>query len=79
MSINVGLIVGSWEIIIDLILKGLLNIIKQMIARDEIQAIILGCTELPMLIKSEDLSIYSLNTAEIHINKIIDFMFKGFF
>lgn len=70
---------GSWEIIIDLILKGLLNIIKQMIARDEIQAIILGCTELPMLIKSEDLSIHSLNTAEIHINKIIDFMFKGFF
>jgi aspartate/glutamate racemase len=79
VSINVGLIVGSWEIIIDLILKGLLNIIKQMIARDEIQAIILGCTELPMLIKSEDLSIHSLNTAEIHINKIIDFMFKGFF
>lgn len=55
--------------------RGFVNIIKQMAARDSIQAIILGCTELPMLIKEEDLSIHLLDTAEIHINKIIDFMF----
>lgn len=55
--------------------KGFLNIIEQMTNRDGIQAIILGCTELPMLIKNEDLNIHSLNTAEIHINKIIDTIF----
>ena len=43
--------------------------------RDKIQAIILGCTELSMLIKDENLGIPSLNTAEIHINKIIDTIF----
>lgn len=55
--------------------KGFLNIINQMINRDGIQGVILGCTELPMLIKNEDLNIHSLNTAEIHINKIVDTIF----
>ncbi|WP_223067071.1 aspartate/glutamate racemase family protein [Paenibacillus caui] len=55
--------------------KGFLNIIEQMTDRDGIQAVILGCTEIPMLIKNEDLNIHSLNTAEIHINKIIDTIF----
>ena len=55
--------------------KGFLNIIEQMTDRDGIQAIILGCTELPMLIKNEDLNIHSLDTAEIHINKIVDTIF----
>ncbi|MED3912796.1 aspartate/glutamate racemase family protein [Peribacillus simplex] len=32
--------------------KGFLNIINQMINRDGIQGVILGCTELPMLIKN---------------------------
>lgn len=52
-----------------------LSIIKQMIDRDGIQGIVLGCTELPLIIKKEDLNIQSLNTAEIHINKIIDTIF----
>ncbi|WP_181217216.1 aspartate/glutamate racemase family protein [Bacillus subtilis] len=54
---------------------GFLSIINQMIDRDGIQGIVLGCTELPMIIKKEDLNIHSLNTAEIHINKIIDTIF----
>ncbi|MGG3181664.1 amino acid racemase [Priestia megaterium] len=57
--------------------KVFLNIIKQMTDRDGTQAIILGCTELPMLIKDEDLNISSLNTAEIHINKIVDTIFMN--
>ncbi|AKG33869.1 aspartate/glutamate racemase family protein [Paenibacillus durus] len=56
--------------------KGFINIINQMINRDGIQGVILGCTEIPMLIKSEDLTIHSLNTTEIHINKIVDTIFK---
>lgn len=52
-----------------------LSIINQMIDRDGIQGIVLGCTELPLIIKNDDLNIYSLNTAEIHINKIMDTIF----
>lgn len=52
--------------------KEFLNIITQMINRDDIQGVILGCTELPMLIKKEDLNIHQLNTTEIHVNKIVD-------
>lgn len=55
--------------------KGFLNIINQMINRDGIQGIILGCTEIPMLIKNDDLNIHPLNTTEIHINKIVDTIF----
>lgn len=56
--------------------KGFLNIIDQMINRDGIQGIILGCTEIPMLIKNGDLNIHSLNTTEIHIHKIVDTIFS---
>lgn len=56
--------------------KSFLNIINQMINRDGIQGVVLGCTELPMLIKREDLNIHTLNTAEIHINKIVDTIFS---
>jgi aspartate racemase len=56
--------------------KEFLNIVTQMINRDDIQGIILGCTELPMLIKNEDLNIHQLNTIEIHVNKIVDTIFK---
>ncbi|MBP1084002.1 amino acid racemase [Bacillus capparidis] len=52
--------------------KEFLNIFTQMISRDDIQGIILGCTELPILIKKEDLNIHQLNTTEIHVNKIVD-------
>jgi aspartate racemase len=55
--------------------KEFLNIVTQMINRDGIQGIILGCTELPMLIKNEDLNIHQLNTTEIHVNKIADTIF----
>ncbi|WP_226669626.1 aspartate/glutamate racemase family protein [Metabacillus litoralis] len=51
--------------------KAFLNIINGMINRDNIEGVILGCTELPILINSDDLTIHQLNTTEIHINKII--------
>lgn len=55
--------------------KEFLKIVTQMINRDDIQGVILGCTELPMLIKNEDLNIHQLNTTEIHVNKIVDTIF----
>jgi len=52
-----------------------LEIIDDMIKRDQIEGMILGCTELPMIIKENDLSIPQLNTTEIHIDRIVELMF----
>ena len=49
-----------------------LEIIQQMVKRDGIQGMILGCTELPMLIQKEDVFILTFNTTEIHVNKIVN-------
>jgi aspartate racemase len=54
---------------------GFLEIIQQMVHRDQLEGIILGCTELPMIIKKNDLEIPVLNTTEIHVNKIVDAIF----
>ncbi|WP_186580462.1 aspartate/glutamate racemase family protein [Aquibacillus kalidii] len=53
-----------------------LGIIERMIKEDGIKGIILGCTELPMIIKEEDLIIPQFNTTEIHVNKIVDTIFQ---
>lgn len=54
-----------------------LEIIQQMVHRDQFEGIILGCTELPMIIKKNDLELPILNTTEIHVNKIVDTIFEG--
>jgi aspartate racemase len=36
--------------------------------------VILGCTELPLMIKENDLSVPIVNTSEIHVQKIVDEM-----
>ena len=46
-----------------------LEIIQQMVKRDGIQGMILGCTELPMLIQKEDVFILTFNTTEIHVKQ----------
>ncbi|TXT59417.1 MAG: putative amino-acid racemase [Promethearchaeota archaeon] len=46
----------------------ILNIIEKY----NVDGIILGCTELPMLIEQEDLHIPVLDTVDIHTNKILD-------
>lgn len=53
-----------------------IEIVNDMVARDQIEAIILGCTELPMIIKDGDLDIPQLNTTAIHIDRIVDLMFS---
>ena len=49
-----------------------LNIISKMEQREGIEGVILGCTELPMLIKTGDTEIHQLNTTEIHIEAIVE-------
>ena len=47
-----------------------------MIDKDEIDGLILGCTELPLLFKGVKMSVQLLDTMEIHIKAIVDYMTK---
>lgn len=50
----------------------MLDIVNKLIKRENIEGIILGCTELPMIIKPEDLDINVYNTTEIHSRYIVE-------
>jgi aspartate racemase len=39
---------------------------------DKVEGVILGCTELPMLIKETEVSIPAFDTGKIHVNKVIE-------
>ncbi|KOF10249.1 aspartate racemase [Planococcus glaciei] len=51
--------------------EAFLKIVSRMVEEDGIEGVILGCTELPMLIKPEDSVIPQLNTTEIHVEAIV--------
>ena len=53
----------------------ILKIIEKL-KRKGAQGIVLGCTELPFLIKQEDVSIKIFNTTTIHAQKALDFALK---
>lgn len=48
------------------------KVIQQMIDEDGIKGIILGCTEIEMLIKQSDLDIPIFDTTQSHIDSIVD-------
>lgn len=47
------------------------DICEKHIEEDGIDSVILGCTELPLVITKDDLSVQVLDTTEIHINAIL--------
>ncbi len=49
----------------------LLAIVKKMIDRHSIEALILGCTELPLILDKDELGIPFLNTTAIHAESIV--------
>lgn len=51
-----------------------LGIAKRMIAEKKADALVLGCTELPLIIKEGDLDVPLLDTTQIHIDAILDYM-----
>lgn len=51
---------------------GFLRIIKRLEAEQQIEGVILGCTELPMLLKPEDFDLHHIDTTAIHIAAIVD-------
>lgn len=51
-----------------------IDIINEMQRRDHIEAIILGCTELPMLLSENVSPVPCLDTRAIHIRKLVDIL-----
>jgi len=53
--------------------KGLLAVVERMIAREKIDAVILGCTELPLILDKSEFGIPFLNTTAIHVERIVNY------
>ncbi|UCF98887.1 MAG: amino acid racemase [Spirochaetaceae bacterium] len=51
---------------------GFLSIIDRIEADQHVEAVILGCTELPLLLKPEDMRLEYLDTTAIHIAEIVE-------
>ena len=50
-----------------------INIINNMIRQNNIEGVILGCTEIEMLIKPSDIAIPIFDTTQSHIDAIVDY------
>jgi aspartate racemase len=61
----------------ELVLGNLTNesrqIVLQIIKNYNVDGVILGCTELPLLLRQEDSNIKLLDTVEIHVEAVIDY------
>lgn len=53
--------------------KYYVDVISEMIKENKIEGIILGCTEIEMLIKQSDLDIPIFDTTQSHIDSIVDY------
>jgi aspartate racemase len=51
--------------------KRLLDIAEQLIRSEHADLLVLGCTELPLAIRQEDIVTPVLNTTQIHIDAIV--------
>lgn len=52
---------------------GLLNIIKRMIIDNSVDGIILGCTELPLILTKSEFGVPFFNTTKIHVDSIVKY------
>jgi aspartate racemase len=52
--------------------KGLLKIVKMFITDKSIDGVVLGCTELPLILTKDEYGIPFLNTTEIHAQRIFE-------
>ena len=62
-----------FNIVTDATRKEFTAIIQRMIARDAIDGVILGCTELPLILTDEDCDIPLLNTSRIHAESVVQY------
>ena len=54
--------------------KKMLALLNRIISEQNADSLILGCTELPLMIKQEDLAIPVIDTTHIHIESIVNYM-----
>jgi len=57
--------------------KELLSIVKKMIGQHSIDALILGCTELPLILDKDEFGIPFLNTTAIHAESIVNYCLEN--
>ena len=50
--------------------KRLIRIIAEYYDKFNIDAVLLGCTELPLMISDSDVNVPTINTTELHIREI---------
>lgn len=53
------------------------SVVEKLIHERSVQGVILGCTEIGLLIKDEDLPVPVLDTTKEHINAAVDYILKG--
>ena len=54
--------------------KYYIDCINHMMKKDGIEGVILGCTEIEMLIKQEDITIPVYDTTQAHIDSLVDYI-----
>jgi len=57
--------------------RGLLEIVGRMIERDLIEGLILGCTELSLILSQDELDIPFFDTTKIHAQSALDYSLSG--
>ncbi|MGE1063495.1 amino acid racemase [Megasphaera paucivorans] len=63
-------------IVLDDTRQQFIHIIEDMVDNDSIDAVVLGCTEIPLLFQSTNLPIPVLDAMEIHMETLIDMILK---
>jgi aspartate racemase len=62
-----------WGQIVNETHRGLLEIVGRMIERDSIQGLILGCTELSLILPQDELGIPFFDTIKIHAQSALEY------
>lgn len=57
--------------------KGFISILNRVVKDNNCEGAIMGCTELPLIIKPEDISVAYLDTTTLHIQKIVEMCKKN--
>ncbi len=69
-EIELGIVTGETR-------TGLLEVIERMVQQEKIDAVVLGCTELPLVLDREKFGIPFLNTTAIHVERVVDYCRQG--
>lgn len=51
---------------------GLLRIVRRLVSDESIDGVVLGCTEIPLILMKSAYGILFLNTTEIHVQRVFE-------